>query len=187
MVNLRESKGGAVALAIAEARKNIPFAFYESWSGNTSSLKTRARESGNVEWNSAVLDPRKIYNNARILLVPSQAEEAWGMVASEAQCSGIPVIGSDIGGLTEAIGSGGIKISPEAPIATWLDTVDRLWSDDAEWQRVSDAALAYARRSEIQLENQISILEALICLQSVPQGFSFTLNDSQLGTHLDSC
>jgi glycosyltransferase involved in cell wall biosynthesis len=162
LVNPYESKGGPLALAMAQARKDIPFAFYESWSVDLTSIKKQALASGNIEWHRSVLDPRKIYRNARVLLVPSQAEEAWGMVASEAQCSGIPVIGSEIGGLSEAIGPGGIRLPPDAPLSVWNDALDLLWRDQREWQRLSDAALAHAARHEIQVATQIDLLDELL-------------------------
>jgi glycosyltransferase involved in cell wall biosynthesis len=162
LVNPYESKGGPLALAMAKARKDIPFAFYESWSVDLTSIKRQAQAAGNIEWHRSVLDPRKIYRNARVLLVPSRAEEAWGMVASEAHCSGIPVIGSEIGGLSEAIGPGGIRLSPDAPLCEWLGALDLLWRDEQEWQRLSGAALAYASRYEIQIETQIALLDKLL-------------------------
>ncbi|WP_371766076.1 glycosyltransferase [Massilia sp.] len=162
LVNPYESKGGPLALAMAQARKDIPFAFYESWSVDLTAIKKQAMASGNIDWHRSVLDPRKIYRNARILLVPSQAEEAWGMVASEAQCSGIPVIGSEIGGLSEAIGPGGIRLAHNAPLSEWLGALDRIWHDQREWQRLSNAALTHAQRHEIQVATQIDLLDNLL-------------------------
>src|SRR3546814_9881685 len=43
-------------------------------------------------------DMREVYRRTHTLLVPSQWEEAWGRVATEAQFSGIPVLASDRGG-----------------------------------------------------------------------------------------
>ena len=55
-------------------------------------------------------------DSTKILLAPSKWEEAWGRVASEAHCSGIPVVGSRRGGLPEAIGEGGIVLDYDAPL-----------------------------------------------------------------------
>lgn len=162
MINPHEWKGGLIALAMAQARPDIPFAFYESWSIDLTNVKRQARALGNIEWHKSVLDSRKIYRDARVLLVPSQMEETWGMVASEAQCSGIPVIGSDIGGLSEAIGPGGIRLPPDAPISAWLDALDLMWRDRPEWQRLSEAALAHAARPEVQLATSIDLLGDLL-------------------------
>jgi glycosyltransferase involved in cell wall biosynthesis len=162
MINPRESKGVLIALALAEARPDIPFVFYETWSRGLSVFKERAAKAGNIEWRSPVLDARKVYEDARIVLVPSQAEEAWGKVASEAQCSGIPVLGSDIGGLTESIGDGGIRLPFDAPPADWLAALGQLWDCPHAWKSRSEIALARSRRPGIQLSEQIGTLDTLL-------------------------
>jgi glycosyltransferase involved in cell wall biosynthesis len=162
MVNPHEWKGGLIALAMARERPDIPFAFYESWTIDLTDIKRQAMALRNVTWHKSVLDPRRIYRQARVLLVPSQMEEAWGMVASEAQCSGIPVIGSETGGLIEAIGAGGICVLPNAPLTAWLDAMDSVWRDEEEWKRLSKAALNHAQRPEIRLETSIDHLDNLL-------------------------
>ena len=59
------------------------------------------------------------YAQARILLVPSVWEEAWGRVVTEAQLSGIPVLASAIGGLPESVGPGGILVPPGSDVEVW--------------------------------------------------------------------
>jgi hypothetical protein len=55
------------------------------------------------------------------------AKEAWWRVASEARCSGIPVLGSRRGCLPEAIGGGGIVLDCEQPLDAWVAALGRLW------------------------------------------------------------
>jgi hypothetical protein len=162
MINPQRSKGGVIALALADARPDISFVFQEAWSGDISDIKKQAQRLRNIEWRAPVNDPRKVYREARIVLAPSQAEEAWGMVASEAHCSGIPVLGSEIGGLTESIGPGGIRVAPDAPLEAWLDGLSELWDDRQRWAEVSRAASEYSRRTEIQLDHQIAALDGVI-------------------------
>lgn len=164
MINPQRSKGGEIALALAQARPDISFVFQEAWSGDISDIKNRAQQLENVEWRAPVNDPRKVYRDARIVLAPSQAEEAWGMVASEAHCSGIPVLGSAIGGLTESIGPGGIRVAPDAPIGAWLDGLSELWDRRQRWAQSSQAAFEYSKRPEIQLDHQIAALDGVIHL-----------------------
>ncbi|MBC7501734.1 MAG: glycosyltransferase [Herminiimonas sp.] len=161
-INPREKKGVLIMLALAEARPDIPFVFYETWSAGSPAIKERAKRAGNIAWRTSVLDPRKVYEEARIVMAPSQWEEAWGKIATEAQLSGIPVIGSDIGGLTESIGDGGIRLPAKAPAAEWLAALELLWDDPIQWEAHSRAALARAQRPEIQLERQIEILDGLV-------------------------
>lgn len=59
-------------------------------------------------------DMRPIYAISAVVLVPSLWFEGWGRVASEAVYNNIPVIASQSGGLSEAIGGGGVLIdTPE--------------------------------------------------------------------------
>ncbi len=70
-------------------------------------------------------DARKIYERIKILLIPSQWEEAFGRVAIEGMINSIPVIGSDIGGLKEAIGRGGILLN-KGNVEEWIKEVLKL-------------------------------------------------------------
>lgn len=60
-------------------------------------------------------DLAEIFRSARVLMLPS-ANEGWPCVVKEAQACGLAVVGSDKGGIREAIGSGGIAVEdgPEA-------------------------------------------------------------------------
>jgi glycosyltransferase involved in cell wall biosynthesis len=109
---------------------------------------------------------KAIFRQTRLLLAPSRWEEAWGRVASEAQCSGIPVVGSSRGGLPEAIGPGGTVLDYDAPLAEWVGAVRRLWSDPASHAAVSAAARAYSLRPELDSERQfrtfLSVIESAL-------------------------
>ena len=64
---------------------------------------------------SASADMRSVYARSRLVLVPSQCDEAWGRIVTEAQISGVPALASDAGGLPEAVGPGGILMPRNAP------------------------------------------------------------------------
>jgi glycosyltransferase involved in cell wall biosynthesis len=53
----------------------------------------------------------EVYKKTRVLLMPSQYE-SWGMTATEAMCSGIPVVCTPTPGLSENCGRAGIYIDP---------------------------------------------------------------------------
>jgi glycosyltransferase involved in cell wall biosynthesis len=105
---------------------------------------------------------KTVYGRTKILLAPSLWEEAWGRVASEAHCSGIPVVGTRRGGLPEAIGEGGIVLDYEAPIEDWVSAIRRLWSDEAEYERLSSAARLFAERPALDPERQFSAFLAVL-------------------------
>ncbi|MDT0576887.1 glycosyltransferase [Croceicoccus sp. F390] len=156
-INPYPVKGRDLAFDIAQACPDIPFVFCESWDLNLemrSWINNRLKDLHNVTLKARTSDMKSIYGKARILLAPSLWEEAWGRVATEAQFSGIPVIGSRQGGLPEAIGPGGVTLDATAPLADWVAAVRRLWEDADYYQTLSEAALSHSRRSEIDPEHQ---------------------------------
>lgn len=166
-INPYPEKGADIAFDIAERCPDIPFVFVESWGIDTELrivIDKRMANLPNVTLRPRTTDMVTIYSKARVLLVPSRWEEAWGRVATEAHFSGIPVVGSKRGGLPEAIGPGGVTIDLDADISLWVDAVRRLWDDDAEYARLSAAALEFARRPEIQpryqMQQLMEVLEA---------------------------
>lgn len=162
-INPYLEKGREIALEIAKQCPEIPFSFIESWSLSPKDLEelgARIDTMPNVSLRRRTGDMRGVYSRAKIVLVPSMWEEAWGRVATEAQFSGIPVVASNLGGLPEAVGPGGVLLDPTGPIGPWIETVRRLWSDDAFYREKSAAALAYSRRPEIDPGTQIDALLA---------------------------
>ena len=61
------------------------------------------RQEGNIRWVPWETEPWRVYSGARLVIVPSQWEEAYGRVAREAYLLGIPVLVSAVGGLPEAV------------------------------------------------------------------------------------
>jgi glycosyltransferase involved in cell wall biosynthesis len=61
-------------------------------------------------------------------------------VAREAQASGIPVVAAGVGGLPEAVGSGGVVVRPEEGIGGWLHAVGKLWDDPEAYAAAVESA-----------------------------------------------
>ena len=78
------------------------------------------------------------------LLVLASRAETYGMVVTEALARGIPVVATDVGGVREALGDGGVLVPPEDPAA--LADALRTWLTDAEHR--SDLRAAALRRRE---------------------------------------
>ena len=158
-------KGRDLAIAIATLCPEIPFRFVESWAMSRAekhSLLHRVRHLSNVTFIPRQTDVAPLYSQARIVLVPSQWQEAWGRVASEAHINGKPVVASRVGGLPEATGPGGILVDPSAPATDWAIQLQRLWGDRALYERTSSAARAYSLRSEMDPEWAIGRIEATL-------------------------
>jgi glycosyltransferase involved in cell wall biosynthesis len=165
LINPVPEKGVELAFAIAALCPDIPFLFVRAWRlrpQDLFSLKARVGRLPNVELIDARFDMKSVYGATRILLAPSISEETWGRVASEAQCSGVPVLGSDAGGLPEAIGPGGTIIARNAPPEVWAEELQRLWNDHQHYAEKSQRALAHSRRAAIDAGHQVDAFLAVI-------------------------
>ena len=159
LINPYEEKGFDLAVRIAAACPEIPFLFVESWKlddDHRARIEATISPLRNVKLEGRTSDMKTVYGRTKILLAPSKWEEAWGRVASEAHCSGIPVVGSRRGGLPEAIGSGGVVLDYDAPLADWVAAVRRLWSDEAEYKRLSAAARQFSERPQMNPDRQFA-------------------------------
>jgi glycosyltransferase involved in cell wall biosynthesis len=163
-INPVPEKGVELAVEIAARCSEIPFVFVKGWPlslGDHWRLRKNARRLSNVTIVERCEDMRNIYRVCHILLVPSKwTRETWGRVASEAHFSGIPVLGSNIGGLPEAIGPGGIVIDPDQPPDAWAEALRRLWHDKELYSAKSLAARAHSQRAQLDVNCQIDALEA---------------------------
>ncbi len=161
-VNPTPKKGLDVALTLAEQCPYIPFIFVENWEVPEEVRKisqTRAAKLRNIEWLKPTGNMKSLYARAKIVLAPSGAPymgkpvdwiEAWGRIATEAHFSGIPVIASNQGGLPESVGPGGLLVDTNADISLWKAALRSLWDDPQRYLEVSDQALKYSQRPEIQ-------------------------------------
>lgn len=146
-------KGLEIALQLAERRPDIPFVFVESWPVRPVSRLLRylrLRKLNNVVLRQSVRDAREIYRDTKIALVPSVCAEAWGRVVSEAQVSGIPILASDIGGLPESVGPGGLLVSPEALGEEWERALSAMWDDTETYDRLVAQVQQHAVRPEFE-------------------------------------
>jgi glycosyltransferase involved in cell wall biosynthesis len=71
-----------------------------------SSIANKLGIADRLEWKGFCGDIDVVFAGVEILVVPSIRQESFGRVAAEAMARGIPVIGSDCGGLPEVIGNG---------------------------------------------------------------------------------
>jgi glycosyltransferase involved in cell wall biosynthesis len=159
-INPYKEKGFELAVRIAERCPEIPFLFVESWKldgDHRAAVEQTIAPLKNVTLQNRADDMKTVYGRTKILLAPSKWEEAWGRVASEAQCSGIPVVGSRRGGLPEAIGEGGIVLDYDAPLDDWVASIGLLWNDADHFERLSAAALNHSRRPQLDPEHQFTM------------------------------
>lgn len=161
-INPDPKKGLHIVLALAGLRPDIPFLIVEGWPLDPEqlrSLNTAISSLPNVTFRRSLSDMREVYSVTRVLLAPSQWEEGYGRVASEAQISGIPVLGSDRGGLPEAIGPGGKVVRYDAALDEWAVALDALWYDQASYSGASRLALEHSARRALDTRHQLDMWE----------------------------
>lgn len=164
-INPHPHKGVDIALGVAQACPDIPFVFVRTWTLSVQDealLSDRLRGLPNVSLIDPTSDMKAVYGKCRIILAPSRWEEAFGRIAAEAHISGIPVVGSNRGGLPEAIGLGGVTLDVDAPVAQWAAAVRRLWDDEQHYAELSQAALLYAQREAMQQQLQVGAIEQIL-------------------------
>lgn len=73
------------------------------------SIQKKCSENGLEVLFTGIVNPDQVplwMNSMNCLIIPSR-NEGWGSVALEAQACGVPVVGSNVGGIPEAVGKGG--------------------------------------------------------------------------------
>ena len=116
-------------------------------------LKNRSRElglDGQIEFIGEKHSDELavILNDHKILVVPSLVPESFGIVALEAIACGCVVVGSDSGGLKEAIGPCGVTFPPGDAFAL-AKTLSQLWRSPDGWPRYWQGADDHLRKHSV--------------------------------------
>lgn len=101
--------------------------------------------------------PQLVWRQTRVLIAPSSAE-SWGMAATEALCSGIPVIAHPTAGLVESLGDVGRFADRDQP-DLWPALIDEAW--DADPHPLTARAYQLAEQSRTDLSRFVTTVEAL--------------------------
>ncbi|CDH43069.1 glycosyltransferase [Candidatus Contendibacter odensensis] len=160
-INPHPWKGVELAFAIAQTCPDIPFLFVECWrlpKQEQAALQKRIQQTNNITWRPRSLDMREVYRDTSLLIVPSQCEEAWGRVVTEAQINSIPVLASNRGGLPEAVGNGGLILPQDDP-APWIEAIHTLWYNAEQRLNLGIAAGKRANAIELSLPYIAQTLE----------------------------
>jgi glycosyltransferase involved in cell wall biosynthesis len=104
----------------------------------------------------------EVLNEHRILVVPSRWAEPFGVVALEGMACGCVVVGSESGGLQEAIGTGGVTF-PNGDAAALADALRKLLRDPAAETALRLNAQTHLPRFSAATVTQqyLSLLESL--------------------------
>lgn len=136
LINLSEQKGAEVFWQLA---KDEPSRRFLGVIGGYGSQMIPREIPRNVTLMENSPDVRRVYEQTRILLMPSKYE-SWGRVAVEAACSGIPTIAAPTPGLRECLGASGLFVNKPSDWRKWIRKLD----DPKLYARVSNRVRARA-------------------------------------------
>jgi len=107
------------------------------------------------------------YRTAHVLLAPSRSTRTWveqfGRMVTEAQGSGVVVVGYASGSLPEVVGSAGVLV-PEGDVRALADAVATLGREPARWSALRAAGLVGAAACDWDTiaAGQIELYEAAV-------------------------
>lgn len=142
LINLDGNKGGAILRKIAERMPHKKFLGVKGSYSEPASEGQHTNQPPNVEiWDNTPFIMRA-YERTRVLIMPSKFE-SWGRTATEAMCSGIPVICTSTPGLLENCDKAGTYIERDN-IEGWVKAIERL-DDKKEYKKASKMAKERSR------------------------------------------
>ncbi len=153
LLNCNENKGGGVLRTLAKEMRDIQFMGVR---GGYSKQLDDDSQSSNLIYRPLAEDPRPIYEEAGVIIMPSKSE-SWGRVALEAMASGVPVIVSTAGGLRESTGGAAAGTCRRDDIACWSQTIRRLRSDNEFYRACVGSGLR--RIQDLQAANDFEDFE----------------------------
>lgn len=156
MINPNRLKGGDIFLKIAQKMPDRSFLAVGRSPREFSRSAEKMQNVARIDWTEGLWD---FYQKTRVLLIPSRWPEAFGRVAVEAGLFGIPSIATNIGGLPEAVGDGGILIDDLNDIDAWIDAIHILDSQDAY---AGYSIRAFNHASGFGIENSVRQFKAIV-------------------------
>ncbi|WP_050369069.1 glycosyltransferase [Streptomyces acidiscabies] len=119
MVNPIPAKGSALLHQLIQLMPEQHFTLVEGWWNTAADFAAYP----NVTFVPRVYDMGPLYRGHRLLLVPSTVDDAFPRVIIEAALHGVATIGTDRGGIPEAIGGAGIVLPHTVGAETWARAI----------------------------------------------------------------
>jgi len=154
MINPCPVKGSDILIGVARECPDIEFTVLSSWGAmNTPGVVQDLEKLLNVQVQASTSDMESIWDETKVLFMPSIWCEAWGLTILEAQIRGIPVIASNAGAIPESKLNVPYIIPVEeitgernenGPIVLdqdlrrWVEALKILMNDENEYERISE-------------------------------------------------
>ena len=201
LINPCAVKGISIFLELARRMPDIQFAGVPTW-GTTRADRTALEQLSNVRLLPPTDNIDEIFRQTRVLLMPSLWTENFPLTVTEAMLRGIPVIGSNSGGLPETkrevdyvipvrlieqyedrfddLGNP-VPVVPDQDVDPWEETLRKLLSDHAVYEQLSAASREAALRfvSSVGVEPFENYLENLQPASQVKHGDTSTRVERQ--------
>lgn len=155
LINLDHNKGGHILREIALRLPHIKFLGVKGSYSEPVKIGQITDQPPNVTVIDKQVDIRPIYRKTKILLMPSKYE-SWGRTATEAMCSGIPVIVTDTPGLTENCSFAGIFVTDRDDIDQWVNSINKLYNEKT-YRKYSQKCIKRSR--ELDPTSELDALE----------------------------
>lgn len=151
LVNLSVGKGGEILRQLAQRMPDVKFLAVTG--GYADQVDMAGLPNVEVLPHMPNADMReRVWARTRILLMPS-SYESWGRVATEAICSGIPVIAAPTKGLRENLGDAGVFVDRD-DLDRYVREIRRL-HDPAQYRPAQQAAVARSvEHNEMRLADE---------------------------------
>ena len=134
-------------VAVATSLSDINFIFIGE--GPLSNfLKEESKNKKNIIFLGKVGNKElpKYYNTADIFCIPSQYEEGFGRVVAEAVACGLPVIGSNKGGISEALDNS-VSMLMEPSVKNLENQILELYNNKQLYNNLKGNCRVYAERN----------------------------------------
>lgn len=155
LVNPRREHGVDVVEDLARTFRMIEFVLQESWpltEPEKAHVDDILSRHPNVSFRKRVDSPADVFRDAAIVLAPHRINNRPRTIL-EALSNGIPVVASDLPGLVESVGPGGIIVDHENG---WTDAINTLWQNQAAYRSYEQRALEFAGRAEVQTDHVVN-------------------------------
>lgn len=155
MLNPVPEKGGDIFFRVLANLPQKEFLSQEGWYRP----KVDPASYPNLTWRPRVLwdigesmGMKYFLSNTRVLLAPSQCEDAMPGIVIQAMKNGVPVIGSRIGGIPEALEDAGVLVERYQEPDAWVQAIEALDGDPVARRVLSARARVASKRFSYEAE-----------------------------------